>query len=156
MSVSAQPRPPFQRPDWRKAGLAALAAAINIALIAALSVTALGIDGEDFAAEPPPIYLDIEPRPLLPDERPRIPSMATPDVAPAAAPTASSSPSVRPPAAEAQAVPRPAPCVPASPPRRRRARRRRPTSGGSILQTAAGPWPAPCARACPAAPRPIC
>ncbi|MBJ7512665.1 hypothetical protein, partial [Brevundimonas sp.] len=101
MSVSAQPRPPFQRPDWRKAGLAALAAAINIALIAALSVTALGIDGEDFAAEPPPIYLDIEPRPLLPDERPRIPSMATPDVAPAAAPTASSSPSVRPPAAEA-------------------------------------------------------
>ena len=36
MSVSAQPRPPFQRPDWRKAGLAALAAAINIALIAAL------------------------------------------------------------------------------------------------------------------------
>lgn len=109
MSVSAQPRPPFQRPDWRKAGLAALAAAINIALIAALSVTALGIDGEDFAAEPPPIYLDIEPRPLLPDERPRIPSMATPDVAPAAAPTASPSPSVRPPAAEAQAVPRPAP-----------------------------------------------
>ncbi|MEC8533695.1 MAG: hypothetical protein VXZ00_06800, partial [Pseudomonadota bacterium] len=112
MSVSAQPRPPFQRPDWRKAGLAALAAAINIALIAALSVTALGIDGEDFAAEPPPIYLDIEPRPLLPDERPRIPSMATPDVAPAAAPTASSSPSVRPPAAEAQAVPRPAPLRP--------------------------------------------
>jgi len=46
MSVSAQPRPPFQRPDWRKAGLAALAAAINIALIAALSGSREELIGE--------------------------------------------------------------------------------------------------------------
>ncbi|MBJ7319282.1 MAG: hypothetical protein JHC96_10820 [Brevundimonas sp.] len=114
MSVSALPRPNRRRPDWRKAGLATASVAINTALIAALSFTALGIEGRDFIAEPPPIYLDIEPRPLLPDERPRVPTLATPDIAPAAAaaPTSSPTPSVRAPTPETQAVPRPAPLRP--------------------------------------------
>jgi hypothetical protein len=113
MSVSALPRPQSRRPDWRKAGLATASVAINTALIAALSFTALGIEGREFIAEPPPIYLDIEPRPLLPDERPRVPTLAAPDIAPAAAAqTSSAAPSVRAPAPEAEAVPRPAPLRP--------------------------------------------
>jgi hypothetical protein len=113
MSVTALPRPNRRRPDWRKAGLATASVAINTALIAALSFTALGIERRGFIAEPSPIYLDIEPRPLLQDERPRIPTVATPDIEPAAAPTTSSpSPSVRSPSPETQAVPRPAPLRP--------------------------------------------
>lgn len=112
MSVSALPRPNPRRPDWRKAGLATASIAINTALIAALSFTALGIEGRDIVAAPPPIYLDIEPRPLLPDERPRVPTVTQPEVAPvaAAASNASPAPSVR--APETEAVPRPAPLRP--------------------------------------------
>ncbi|WAC58950.1 hypothetical protein [Brevundimonas sp. SL130] len=112
MSVSALPRLNSRRPDWRKAGLATAAVAINTALIAALSFTALGIEGRDIVAAPPPVYLDIEPRPLLLNERPRVPTVATPDIEPAAAPTSSPSPSVRAPTPETQAVPRPAPLRP--------------------------------------------
>ena len=64
---------PFDRLDWRKAGLAATSVVINMALLAALSLTALGVDEGDRIVSPPPVYLDIEPRPLLPDERPREP-----------------------------------------------------------------------------------
>ncbi|MBB3870788.1 hypothetical protein [Brevundimonas mediterranea] len=112
MSVSALPRPNPRRPDWRKAGLATASVAINTALIAALSLTALGIEGRDIVAAPPPIYLDIEPRPLLPDERPRVPTVTRPEVAPvaAAASNASPAPSVR--APETEALPRPAPLRP--------------------------------------------
>ncbi|MBA4807508.1 MAG: hypothetical protein H2037_08230 [Brevundimonas sp.] len=95
----------------RKAGLATASVALNAALIAALSYTALGVDERDIVAEPPLIYLDIEPRPLLPDERPRVPTVATPDVAPAAA--ASNVPVARSASASApQATARPAPLRP--------------------------------------------
>ncbi|WP_295187362.1 hypothetical protein [uncultured Brevundimonas sp.] len=50
--------------------------AINTALIAFLSFTALGIEGDLVAPEQTPIYVDITPRPLLPDERPRTPVQA--------------------------------------------------------------------------------
>jgi len=78
-----------RRRDWRgKAGLTAISVAINVAFIAVLSVANLGVDDRTFAPEPPVLYLDIEPRPLLPDERPRVPTV-TPDQAspPAASPT---------------------------------------------------------------------
>lgn len=63
---------------WRKAGLATVSAAFNALLIAALSLTALGI--EETAAPPPPplVYLDIEPRPLLPGEIERRPPVEAP------------------------------------------------------------------------------
>jgi len=113
MSVSALPPPRRPRAvNWRKLGLATMAVAINAAFITALSLSALGIDGRDIDVDPPPVYLDIEPRPLLPDERPRLPTTATPDVEPAAAPASSAAPSVRASAAETQAVPRPAPLRP--------------------------------------------
>lgn len=72
----AQVTRPVQRLDWRKAGLATASVAINTALIAFLSFTALGIEGDLVAPEQPPIYVDITPRPLLPDERPRTPVQA--------------------------------------------------------------------------------
>lgn len=69
MSLVIQPA--FQRVDWRKAGLCVAAVAVNVALLAALSFTSLGVRSRVSVVEPPLIYLDIEPRPLLPDERPR-------------------------------------------------------------------------------------
>lgn len=72
----AQLTRPERHLDWRKAGLATASVAINTALIAFLSITALGIEGEVVAPEQPPIYVDITPRPLLPDERPRTPVQA--------------------------------------------------------------------------------
>lgn len=66
-----------RRPDWRKLGLAAASIAINVGLIAILSFTGLGIRQTQRIVEPPLIYLDIEPRPLLPDERPR-PAVSAP------------------------------------------------------------------------------
>jgi hypothetical protein len=70
---------PLERLDWRKAGLATASVAINLALLAALSFTALGVDDGDRVVIPPPVYLDIEPRPLLPDERPLepVPAVST-------------------------------------------------------------------------------
>jgi hypothetical protein len=78
---------------WRgKAGPAAAAVAINAAFIAALSVTALGVEGRWDPGQPPLIYLDIEPRPLLADERPRVPVAAdTPLSAPSASQAAPTS-----------------------------------------------------------------
>lgn len=83
----AQVTRPDRRLDWRKAGLATASVAINTALIALLSFTALGIEGKVAVPEQPPIYVDITPRPLLPDERPRTPAPApaTSDVTTAAA-----------------------------------------------------------------------
>lgn len=72
------PLPQPRRPDWRKAALATVSVVINTALIAFLSVSALGIDGPKVVSEPPPIYVDITPRPLLPDERPRTPVQTPP------------------------------------------------------------------------------
>jgi len=72
----AQLTRPDRRLDWRKAGLAAASVAINTALIAFLSFTAPGIEGEVVAPERPPIFVDITPRPLLPDERLRTPVQA--------------------------------------------------------------------------------
>lgn len=69
MSVLAYAAP--SKVDWRKVGLGTASVAINLALLAALSFTTLGIKGRAPVVEPPLIYLDIEPRPLLPDERPR-------------------------------------------------------------------------------------
>lgn len=81
------------RPDWRKAGLAAASVTINTALIAALAYTTLGIRNRKSSVQPPPIYLDIEPRPLLPDERPRPPVVSPPVAKPNVARSASSAPS---------------------------------------------------------------
>lgn len=61
-----------RRPDWRKVGLASASAAINVALIAALSFSALGIDKPVATPQQPILYVDITPRPLLPEERPRV------------------------------------------------------------------------------------
>jgi hypothetical protein len=66
----------WRRPDWRKPSLAGVSVVLNGALIAVLSLTALGVRDDRPAVPPPPIYLDIEPRPLLPDERPRAPVAA--------------------------------------------------------------------------------
>lgn len=80
-------RQPSVRRDWRRtAGLTAVSVLINGAVFAALSMAALGVRDRAFAPEPPLIYLDIEPRPLLPAERPRVPVFAsTSATAPAAA-----------------------------------------------------------------------
>lgn len=78
-----------RRHDWRRtAGMTAASVAINAAFFAALSLATLGVRDQVFAPEPPLIYLDIEPRPLLADERPRVP-VATPD--PTSAPVATRS-----------------------------------------------------------------
>ena len=69
---------PFDRLDWRKAGLATASVVINLALLTTLSFTALGAGDRDRISIPPPVYLDIEPRPLLPEERPREPVYASP------------------------------------------------------------------------------
>ncbi len=53
----------------RRAALAAAAAAINVGLIVLLSFVEAGISSAP--APVPPIWLEIGPRPLLPDERPR-------------------------------------------------------------------------------------
>ena len=66
MSVSALPRPNRRRPDWRKAGLATAAVAINTALIAALSFTALGIEGGDIVAAPRRSISTSSPAPCCP------------------------------------------------------------------------------------------
>ena len=76
--MTALPLPRPRRPNWRKAGLATASVVINTALIAFLSFTAPGIKRPDFVSEPPPIYIDITPRPLLPDEQPRIPVQTPP------------------------------------------------------------------------------
>jgi hypothetical protein len=68
---------PLGRLDWRKAGLGAVSVGLNLALLAALSLTALGIEHGAIPSRPL-VYLDIEPRPLLPDERPREPVFAAP------------------------------------------------------------------------------
>jgi hypothetical protein len=72
---------------WRKAGLAAASVAINAAFVAALSIATLGVRDRAPVAQPPLIYLEIEPRPLLRDEQPRPPTL-TARTTPAA-PTAS-------------------------------------------------------------------
>lgn len=72
----AQLTRPDRHLDWRKVGLATASVAINTALIAFLSFTALGIEGDLVAPEQPPIYVDITPRPLLPEEQPRTPVQA--------------------------------------------------------------------------------
>lgn len=64
------------RIDWRKVGLGAAATAVNLVLVTALSYATLGVRSDERIAEPPLIWLDIEPRPLLPDERPRQPAAA--------------------------------------------------------------------------------
>ena len=76
--MTALPLPRPGRPDWRKAGLATASVVINTALIAILSFTAPGIKRPAVVAETPPIYVEITPRPLLPDEQPRIPVQTPP------------------------------------------------------------------------------
>ncbi|WP_156363120.1 hypothetical protein [Brevundimonas sp. Leaf168] len=75
---SPGPWPRRTRPDWRKVALATASVAINAGLIATLSLTALGIDAPPSAPYSRPLYIDISPRPLLPNERPR-PAMQTPE-----------------------------------------------------------------------------
>ena len=58
--------------------MATASVAINAGLIATLSLTALGIDAPPSAPDSRPLYIDISPRPLLPNERPR-PAMQTPE-----------------------------------------------------------------------------
>ena len=82
MTAASAPSPgPWSRrarPDWRKVALATASVAINAGLIATLSLTALGIDAPSSAPDSRPFYIDISPRPLLPNERPR-PAMQTPE-----------------------------------------------------------------------------
>lgn len=75
---SPGPWPRRTRPDWRKVALATASVAINARLIATLSLTTLGIDAPPSAPDSRPLYIDISPRPLLPNERPR-PAMQTPE-----------------------------------------------------------------------------
>lgn len=75
---SPRPWPRQTRPDWRKVALATASVVINAGLIAVLSLTALGIDAPPSAPDLRPVYIDISPRPLLPNERPR-PAMQTPE-----------------------------------------------------------------------------
>ncbi|WP_295195328.1 hypothetical protein [uncultured Brevundimonas sp.] len=58
--------------------MATASVAINAGLIATLSLTALGIDAPSSAPDSRPLYIDISPRPLLPNERPR-PAIQTPE-----------------------------------------------------------------------------
>lgn len=58
--------------------MATASVVINAGLIATLSLTALGIDAPPSAPDSRPLYIDISPRPLLPNERPR-PAMQTPE-----------------------------------------------------------------------------
>ncbi|MDQ1153920.1 hypothetical protein [Brevundimonas sp. SORGH_AS_0993] len=70
-------------PDWRgKVGLAGLSVAFNAALVAALSYAALGFEERVWVEDEPTILLDIQPRRLLPDERPRPPVVAPPQAQP--------------------------------------------------------------------------
>lgn len=82
MTAASAPSPgPWSRrvrPDWRKVALATASVVINTGLIATLSLTALGIDAPPSAPDSRPLYIDISPRPLLPNERPR-PAMQTPE-----------------------------------------------------------------------------
>ena len=82
MTAASAPSPgPWSRrarPDWRKVALATASVAINAGLIATLSLTALGIDAPPSSPDSRPLYIDISPRPLLPNERPR-PAMQTPE-----------------------------------------------------------------------------
>lgn len=112
MILSAPPYDggPKRHPDWRKIGLATAATAINAAFIAALSVSTLGITDRDIVAQPPMVYLDIEPRPLLRDERPRPPAPAVQEDAASATPaTAEPRASVR---TQTEATARPSPIRP--------------------------------------------
>jgi len=88
-ALHRRPLRALSRMDWRKAGLAAASVAINLALVTALSYATLGVRPDRRPAEPPLIWLDIEPRPLLPDERPREPAVQ-PQPAALPAPAASS------------------------------------------------------------------
>ena len=105
---------PLERLDWRKAGLATASVAINLALLAALSFTALGVGDGDRVVIPSPVYLDIEPRPLLPDERPREPIFAAPANAVEAARQRPSE-RTRPVAASSAPTERPSPPIPRLP-----------------------------------------
>ena len=66
--------------DGRKLSLAALALCLNIGMIGLLSLANVGERAQRSGAWTPPVYLDIEPRLLLPEERPRptAPSVQTP------------------------------------------------------------------------------
>lgn len=60
-----------RRLDWRTAGFAAAATGLNVGVIALLSLAALGVNRPGTGRAAPTVYLDIEPRPTLRDERPR-------------------------------------------------------------------------------------
>jgi hypothetical protein len=77
--------------DWRKVGFATAAAGLNLGAVALLSLAALGDGRSRFERQPPLLYLDIKPRPMLRDERPRRPpSVSSPaSPSPSTAPTSS-------------------------------------------------------------------
>lgn len=79
--------------DGRKLSLAAAALLLNAAIIGLLAFADLGQRARQTGAWTPPVYLDIEPRLLLPDERPRpiSPSVRTPVRRDVTAPTRPSS-----------------------------------------------------------------
>ncbi|MFN3836342.1 MAG: hypothetical protein ACK4MI_01370 [Brevundimonas sp.] len=119
-----------RRPDWRKIGLASVSAAINVALIAALSFSALGIDDPAVTPQQPILYVDITPRPLLPDERPRI--VVQPLAETAATTTQAHAPRT------VSSTPRPTPTQPDARPAPLRPRIAAPTPQGA--PTPADPW----------------
>jgi len=84
--------------DWRKAGLAGVSVVLNVALIAVLSFTALGIDETATPPSPPLVYLDIAPRTLLPGEIERRPTVQAParEAVALPSPVADASPVARP------------------------------------------------------------
>lgn len=102
-----------RRMDWRKAGLAVASTGINLALLTLLSFSGPDVD-EAKRPAPPPILLDIAPRPLLPDERPREPIFAAPaNVVEAARQRPSER--TRPVAASSEPTERPSPPIPRLP-----------------------------------------
>lgn len=101
-----------RRQEWhRTAGLTAVSLAINGAFFAALSMATLGVRNRVVAPEPPLLYLDIEPRPLLPEERPRVPVLASAPATATAAGRKDASPGTTA-APKTESVARPSPIQP--------------------------------------------
>lgn len=71
MTASAIQATRARSPSWRNAGLAAAAAGLNVGAVGLLSLDVMGGGSTARSIPERPIYLDITPRPRLPDERPR-------------------------------------------------------------------------------------
>lgn len=71
-----------QRLDWRKVGFATAATGLNLGVVTLLSIATLGEGRSRFERRPPLLFLEIEPRPTLRNERSRRPSPASSPASP--------------------------------------------------------------------------